>query len=118
MSTSANGIALILPEALLYDSEASLRLVDNALEELHVSEPDPSERLRGLVEQIDAAGAGRGELMASLRQELNGITHRLQLEDVTSEQLGHIASLLHRVTEVMAGIPHTGSSVGSPQHDV
>ena len=117
MPISANG-ALRLPEALLYDSEASLRLVDNVLEELHASEPGPATRAQGLVEQIDAAGADRGELVASLRQELNGITYRLQLEDVTSEQLGHIVSLLHRVTEVMAGIPHTGSPLGTPQHDV
>jgi hypothetical protein len=117
MPSSPNATAVRLPEALLYDSEASLRLVDSVLEELQTAESDPIARVSGLVDQIDAAGAGRGELMASLRQELNGITHRLQLEDVTSEQLGHIASLLHRVTEVMASIPHTASTAGSDQHD-
>ena len=118
MPTPTDSIPVRLPEALLYDSEASLRLVDNALEELHAGEPDPVARVSGLVEQLDAARSGHPQLMASLRQELNGITHRLQLEDVTSEQLGHIASLLHRVTEVMASLPHTTSSTGGPQHDV
>lgn len=114
----SDGIAVRLPEAVLYDSEVSLRLVDNALEELHSDEPDPVARVSGLVEQLDAVAGGHGQLMASLRDELNGITRRLRLEGVTSEQLGDIASLLHRVTEVMASVPHTASPVAGSRRDV
>ena len=113
-----DGIAVRLPDAVLYDSEASLRLVDNALEELHADEPDPVLRVSGLVEALDVAAGGHGQLMASLREELNGITRRLRLEGVTSEQLGDIASLLHRVTEVMASLPHTASPVSGSRRDV
>ena len=164
------------PEELLYDSEASLRLVDHAIEELsssgaeldreakgflnHVmaqsggfadlsrtllrayaetvgivvriresygmvesggvdklqqmhgrlcevssaTEAAATEMLDGLkrtvdlVEQLDVAAAlsdeDRHRMLASVREELSGVMNHLQFQDITAQQLGHIASLL------------------------
>jgi len=163
------------PQELLYDSEASFRLVDNAIEELSVTDADPdgaakaalqhvmtrpgiavlsealfraysetsalldrfresagvldtsgidklqqmhgrlhevssatetatSDILDGLgravtlVEQLDAATPvtddARHRMAASLREELSGLSNHLQFQDITSQQLVHIAALL------------------------
>jgi hypothetical protein len=99
------------PQELLYDSEASLRLVDHAIEELsatgteidsdaqtvlrHVSsatETTTTDILDGLsravvlVEQLDSASAlsdaQRHQMASSLREELSGLANRLQFQDV------------------------------------
>jgi hypothetical protein len=176
------------PQELLYDSEASLRLVDHAIEELsasgaeldqeaqgvlqHVmSQPggiavlsdtllrayaetaalvarfressgmldtngiDKLQQMRGrlhevssvtetattdildglgravvLVEELDAAptlsDTQRHEMAASLREELSGLSNHLQFQDITSQQLVHIAALLGdmrtRLSEVVS----------------
>lgn len=118
------------PQELLYDSEASLRLVDSAIEELSDAEPegdtsgiDKLQQMRGrlhevssatetatsdildglvravaLVEQLDSAttlpDAARHQVVASLREELAGLSNHLQFQDITSQQLVHIAALL------------------------
>ena len=161
------------PQELLYDSEASFRLVDNAIEELSVTDADPdpkaalqhamtrpgiavlsetlfrayaetaalldrfresagvldtsgidklqqmhgrlhevssatetatSDILDGLgravtlVEQLDATTPvtddARHRMAASLREELSGLSNHLQFQDITSQQLVHIAALL------------------------
>jgi hypothetical protein len=163
------------PQELLYDSEASFRLVDNAIEELSATDADPdgetkavlqhgmtqpgiaglsdalsrafaettallarfresagmldtsgidklqqvhgrlhevssatetatSDILDGLsravtlVEQLDSATSmtddARHRMAGSLREELGGLSNHLQFQDITSQQLVHIAALL------------------------
>jgi hypothetical protein len=177
------------PQELLYDSEASLRLVDSAIEELsasdagvqHEAQPggiallsdtllrvyaetaslierfregagmldtsgiEKLQQMRGrlqevssvtqtattdildglgravsLVEQLDSASTlpdtARHQVAASLREELSGLSNHLQFQDITSQQLVHIAALLGdmrvRLSEVasMFGAPPDGSA--------
>jgi len=181
------------PQELLYDSEASLRLVDHAIEELSASgaEVDSAtqgvlrhvmaqpggiaalsenllrayaetasliarfrenpgvldtsgierlQQMRGrlhevssatetattdildglgravvLVEQLDSAippsDAQRHQMAASLREELSGLSNHLQFQDITSQQLVHIAALLgdmrSRLSEVVSVVGPT-----------
>ena len=173
------------PDELLYDSEASLRLVDHAIEELSSSGADMDDETRGFLEQVMAqpggfaelsrtllrayaetvgiaqrirescgmvdsegldhlqqaygrlrdvasatetatsdvlsgvnrslavvesmAAAGdaeRPQLLASLKDELNGMANRLQFQDITSQQLAHVATLIadmrHRITQIVS----------------
>jgi len=190
------------PQELLYDSEASLRLVDNAIEELSVNEPENEaqpapqamtqpgiavlsdtllraysetasliERFRGagmldtagidklqqmrgrlhevssvtetatsgildglgraiaLVEQLDSKSAlpdaARHQMAASLRDELGGLSNHLQFQDITSQQLVHIAALLgdmrERLSEVAAmfgSIPDSSAKNSAPKSDL
>ena len=161
------------PEQLLYDSEASLRLVDHAIEELNDSGADLDSDARGFLAHVmaqpggfaelsrtllrayaetvgivqrirestgmvDEAGvdklqqmhgrlrevstatenattgildsvtralaiadrldtatdAERKQLVGSLKDELRGLPNHLQFQDITAQQLGHIANLL------------------------
>lgn len=176
------------PQELLYDSEASLRLVDHAIEELSASGAELDHEARGflehvmaqpggfaelsrtllrayaetagivvrfresagmldsqgldklhlmhgrlaevtsatetaatdildtvgratdLVEKLDVAptvtDAERHAMAASLREELGNLSNHLQFQDVTSQQLAHIATLLSdmraRISQVVA----------------
>jgi hypothetical protein len=173
------------PQELLYDSEASLRLVDNAIEELsetpaeldgeaqgvsqHVmAQPgiailsetllraysetasllsrfrdsagvldtaglDKLQQMRGrlhevssatetatsdildglgravaVVEQLDSSttlpDADRHRMAASLREELGGLSSHLQFQDITSQQLVHIAALLGDMRERLSEV--------------
>lgn len=172
------------PEELLYDSEASLRLVDHAIEELSASGADIDDATRGLLEQVmaqpggfaelsrtllrayaesvaivqrirascgmvdadgldqlqqmygrlrdvasvtetatsdilsgvnhslamveriaSAAESDRPQLLATLKEELNGMANRLQFQDITSQQLRHVATQIadmrHRITQIV-----------------
>jgi chemotaxis regulatin CheY-phosphate phosphatase CheZ len=164
------------PEELLYDSEASLRLVDHAIEELSTSGAELDREARGFLDHVmaqpggfaelsrtllrayaetvgivvrirescgmvDSAGvdklqqmhgrirevssatetaatdildglsravnvidqldtpdalpdAERHRMIASVKEELSGVMNHLQFQDITAQQLGHIASLL------------------------
>jgi len=186
-------------DELLYDSEASLRLVDHAIEELNdagadldqetrgflehvVAQPgglnelsrtllrayaetigvvqrirqscgmldneglDRLEQMRGrlheistatetattdildtvtraiaIVERFDgAAEADRNKLVTSLKEELNGVSQHLQFQDITAQQLGHLANLIadmrHRITHVvtMFAQPEVGPVTAAP----
>ena len=46
----------------------------------------------------------RAPLMQSLREELGGVTHHLQFQDITSQQLGHMASLLSDMRQQLTQI--------------
>jgi hypothetical protein len=83
------------PQELLYESEASLRLVDKAIEELRPDSDaaasdimDGLGRAAALVERLDDAGplsdAKRLEIAASLREELSSLSTRLQFQHITS----------------------------------
>lgn len=183
------------PQELLYDSEASLRLVDHAIEELSASGAELDREARGFLEHVmsqpggfaelsrtllrayaetvgivirmressgmlDGAGiekleqmhgrleevseatetattgildgmaraialtekfddiaslseAERKQMTASLREELSGVVNHLQFQDITSQQLRHIANLLadmrQRISQVVAIFAPAGS---------
>jgi hypothetical protein len=54
------------PQELLYDSEASLRLVDHAIEELSASGAELDEEARGFLEHVMAQPGGLAELSRTL----------------------------------------------------
>jgi len=73
------------PDELLYESESSLRLVDQAIEELGVDEPGV----------LDVASVERLQLLvASLRDDLDALSNRLHVEGSSSKELEHVATLL------------------------
>jgi hypothetical protein len=78
------------PQELLYDSEASLRLVDSAIEELSASNAEVDEAQPGGIALLSDTLLQA----ASLREELSGLSSHLQLEDTASQQLVEIAALL------------------------
>jgi hypothetical protein len=171
------------PDQLLYDSEASLRLVDHAIEELNetgaeidndargflehvmsqpggfaelsrtllrayaetvgivqrlrescgMEDPDGADKLQqmhgrlrevstatetattgildsvtraiAIADRLDAASEiDRKRLIAQLKEELRGVPNHLQFQDITAQQLGHIAGLLadmrHRISQI------------------
>jgi len=55
-------------------------------------------RTLALVEDLDSADPladeDRHRMLASVREELNDVSHHLQFQDITAQQLAHIASLL------------------------
>ena len=77
-------------------------------------------RAVALVEKLDAApkltDAARHQMAASLREELSGLSNHLQFQDITSQQLVHIAALLgdmrERLSEVAAMFGSTPDSTG------
>src|SRR5437879_5939448 len=69
------------PEQLLYDSEASLRLVDHAIEELSDSGAELDSDSRGFLEHVMAQPGGFAELSRTLLRayaETVGIVQRLR----------------------------------------
>jgi hypothetical protein len=73
------------PNELLYESESSLRLVDQAIEELGVDQP----------ESLDGASIERVQhLVASVREELDALSNRLHIAGSSSKELAHISTLL------------------------
>lgn len=171
------------PEQLLYDSEASLRLVDHAIEELSDSGAELDADSRGFLEHVmaqpggfaelsrtllrayaetvgivqrirestgmvdnagddklqqmhgrlrevstatenattgildgvtralaiaerldDATEAERKQLVGSLKDELRALPNHLQFQDITAQQLGHIANLLVEMRKRIAQI--------------
>ena len=69
------------PEELLYDSEASLRLVDHAIEELNITGADLDDDSRGFLEHVMAQPGGFAELSRTLLRayaETVGIVQRLR----------------------------------------
>jgi hypothetical protein len=73
------------PDELLYESESSLRLVDQAIEELGVDQAG----------ELDVASIDRVQhLVASVREELDALSNRLHIDGSSSKELAHIATLL------------------------
>ena len=88
------------PDELLYESESSLRLVDQAIEELRLDQPGV----------LDVAGVERiQELVASLRGELDALSNRLHIEGSSSKELEHVATLLAYMRRRLATATGDGS---------
>ncbi|MEP6493438.1 MAG: hypothetical protein ABJF01_12215 [bacterium] len=69
------------PQELLYDSEASLRLVDHAIEELSASGAELDQEARGFLEHVMAQPGGLAELSRTLLRayaETAGIVARFR----------------------------------------
>lgn len=94
------------PEELLYDSEASLRLVDNAINELSVAGADSQGDARGLLEHVSSQPGGFNELSRMLLTayvQTVGILTKLSesrgvLEQAAIERLQHMDGKLHEVS--------------------
>ncbi|HEY4219205.1 MAG TPA: hypothetical protein VGM67_18810 [Gemmatimonadaceae bacterium] len=75
-----------------------LREVSSATETAATDILDGLGRTVDLIEQLDVttelADADRHRMLASVRDELSGVVNHLQFQDITSQQLGHVASLL------------------------
>ena len=82
----------------LQQMHGRLREVSSATETAATDMLDGLNRTVALVELLDAPGRlsddDRHRMLASLREELNGVMNHLQFQDITAQQLGHIASLL------------------------
>jgi hypothetical protein len=117
-------------EELLYDSEASLRLVDHAIAELSGSDLDSE--TSGLLarvmlgsEQLDGestlSDAERHQMANTLRQQLDDIVNHLQLQDITGRQLEHLSNLLgdlnRRIAKGMTPRSTAASSPGAADPD-
>jgi hypothetical protein len=98
-------------EELLYDSEASFRLVDHAIRELSASGAEPEGEATGVLADVELdaeaamSEADRHRMVASLREELGGVVNQLQFHDITAQQLKHIEMQLsdmnRRITQVL-----------------
>ncbi|MDB4878230.1 MAG: hypothetical protein JWM41_4676 [Gemmatimonadetes bacterium] len=82
----------------LQQMHGRLREVSSATELAATDILDGLSRTVQLVEQLDAPVAlsdeDRHRMVASVRDELSGVMNHLQFQDITAQQLGHIASLL------------------------
>src|SRR5579884_1060923 len=93
------------PEELLYDSEASLRLVDHAIEELSSSGADMDDETRGFLEHVMAQPGGFAELSRTLLRayaETVGIVQRIRESCgmVDSEGIDKLQQMHGRLREV------------------
>ncbi len=93
------------PDQLLYDSEASLRLVDHAIEELNESGAELDNDARGFLEHVMAQPGGFAELSRTLLRayaETVGIVQRLRESCgmVDSEGADRLQQMHARVREV------------------
>jgi hypothetical protein len=75
-----------------------IREVSSATETAATDMLDGLSRTHRLIDQLDVAAAvsddDRHRMLASVRDELSGVMNHLQFQDITAQQLGHIASLL------------------------
>jgi hypothetical protein len=82
----------------LQQMHGRLREVSSATETAATDILDGLGRTVDLIEQLDVAtslaDADRHRMLASVRDELSGVMNHLQFQDITSQQLGHISSLL------------------------
>ena len=102
-------MATRMPEHLLYDSETTLRLVDNVIDELQVMEDQVTrseDRVRVLAQSVDTAHAGITDLPAILLRaygEIQNVLDSLRqsrnvLERTTVEKIHHMHDKLREVT--------------------
>src|SRR6185312_8883128 len=95
------------PEELLYDSDASLRLVDHAIEELSQSAAELDRDARGFLEHVMTQPGGFAELSRTLLRayaETVGIVQRIRESCgmVDSEGIDKLQQMHGRLREVSA----------------
>lgn len=79
----------------LQQMHGRLREVSAATESATTDILDTVTRAIAIAERLDGASeAERTKMIASLKEELSGVTNHLQFQDITAQQLGHIASLI------------------------
>ena len=97
---------------LLYDSEASYRLVDRALGEF-----GPLHRVLGTETDPVAPGDVRG----LIREELFGLIAHLHFQDISAQQLeyaGHVISEMQAIFKAVDAAPPSGSPAFEPREAV
>jgi hypothetical protein len=89
----------------LQQMHGRLRDVSAATENATTGILDGVARATALVETLDAASeAERTQTIAALKEELGSLTNHLQFQDITAQQLNHIASLLSDMRRRIAQI--------------
>ncbi len=82
----------------LQQMHGRLREVSSATETAATDILDGLSRAVSVIEQLDTLDAlpdaDRHRMLASVKDELSGVMNHLQFQDITAQQLGHIASLL------------------------
>jgi chemotaxis regulatin CheY-phosphate phosphatase CheZ len=79
----------------LQQMHGRLREVSTATEKATTGILDSVTRAIAIAERLDGANeAERKAMVVSLKEELSGVTNHLQFQDITAQQLGHIANLL------------------------
>jgi chemotaxis regulatin CheY-phosphate phosphatase CheZ len=92
-----------------------LREISTATETATTDILDTVTRAIAIAERIDGAAEGeRGKLVVSLKEELGGVSTHLQFQDITAQQLGHLANLIadmrHRITHVVTMFAQPGAT--------
>ena len=87
--------------------------ISNATETATTHILDSVTRAVAIVERLDGANeVDRNKLVVSLKEELNGVSQHLQFQDITAQQLGHLANLIadmrHRITHVVTMFAQPG----------
>ena len=96
----------------LQQMHGRLREVSTATENASNGILDSVNRAIALVERLDnASDADRRQLIAQIKDELNGVPTHLQFQDIAAQQLGSIATLLSEMRKRIAQI--AGSFAGS-----
>ena len=89
----------------LQQMHGRLREVSAATENASNGIMDSVNRAHMLVERLETAnGAERTQLIAQLKEELNGVPTHLQFQDLAAQQLGSIATLLSEMRKRIAQI--------------
>jgi hypothetical protein len=78
---------------LLYDSEASYRLVDRALGEF-----SPVNRVIGGTDPLHP-----GDVRGLIREELFGLIAHLHFQDISSQQLAYASHVISEMQEIFRG---------------
>src|SRR3954471_12822186 len=96
----------------LQQMHGRLREVSTATENASNGILDSVNRAIALVDRLDGASeVDRRQLIAQIKDELNGVPTHLQFQDIAAQQLGSIATLLSEMRKRIAQI--AGSFAGS-----
>lgn len=89
----------------LQQMHGRLREVSTATETATTGILDLVTRANAIADRLDGASdAERKRLIAQLKEELNGVPNHLQFQDITAQQLGHMAALLADMRKRIAQI--------------
>jgi chemotaxis regulatin CheY-phosphate phosphatase CheZ len=111
----------------LHDSAAKIREVSSTTESATTSIMDGLDRSQRLIDRLDAlCDESSGEartVRASLRDELFAMMEPLQFQDITSQQLSHVSTMLNDIEDRLTAIASTlgganlnGQSVAEPMN--